>query len=158
MRRLWKGPVMKLIPIICISLSFAVTAPHGYAQTQPKAQAPSGPTAEHLAQQASDAWLALVDSGQYAESWKQAAAVFQAAVTQEKWVSAMNSVREPLGKLQTRRLQSATYTTLLPGVPNGDYVVILCQTSFEHKPTAQETIIMSREKDKVWRLAGYYIK
>ena len=24
--------------------------------------------------------------------------------------------------------------------------------------TAQETVIMSREKDKVWRVAGYYIK
>jgi hypothetical protein len=63
-----------------------------------------------------------------------------------------------MGKLESRKLQSASYTTLLPGVPSGEYVVILYETSFDHKPTSQETVIMSREKDKAWRVAGYYIK
>lgn len=62
------------------------------------------------------------------------------------------------GKLQTRRLDTAKYTTILPGVPAGDYVVLLFESSFEHKAVAQETVIVSREKDKVWRVAGYYIK
>jgi hypothetical protein len=121
-------------------------------------QPQNGPTAERVAMRSSEDWVALVDSGQYAESWKSAAAAFRSAVSQEKWESSMKAVREPLGKLQTRRLDTAKYTTLLPGIPAGDYVVLLFESSFEHKATAQETVIVSREKDKVWRVAGYYIK
>ncbi|WP_433963736.1 DUF4019 domain-containing protein [Tunturiibacter gelidiferens] len=115
-------------------------------------------TAEQMAVREGESWLAMMDAGKYAESWKAAAAVLRGAVTVEKFESSMKSVREPMGKLDSRKLQSATYTTLLPGVPEGDYVMILDMTSFEHKPAAQETLIMSREKDKVWRVSGYYIK
>jgi hypothetical protein len=115
-------------------------------------------TAEQIAVREAEGWLAMMDAGKYAESWKASAAVMRGAVTVEKWDSTMKNVRDPMGKLESRKLQSATYTTLLPGAPDGDYVVILYETSFEHKATAQETVIMSLEKDKVWRVSGYYIK
>jgi hypothetical protein len=127
----------------------------------------AGQTASHptpgqadlqAAEQASEVWLRVLNSGHYTESWKTAAAAVQSAVTQEKWTATMKRVLEPMGKLDTRRVQSATHTAMLPGVPDGDYVVILYESSFEHKQTAQETVIMSREKDNVWRVAGYYIK
>jgi Protein of unknown function (DUF4019) len=121
-------------------------------------QPQNAPTAERVAIRSSEDWLVLVDSGRYPESWKNAAAAFRSVVTQEKWESAMKTTREPSGKLLTRRLDSAKYTTLLPGVPAGDYVVLLFESSFEHKAVAQETVIVSLEKDKVWRVAGYYIK
>ena len=121
-------------------------------------QQQNGPTAERIAVRSSQDWVALVDSGEYAESWKSAAAAFRSAVPQEKWESSMKATREPFGKLQTRRLDTAKYTTILPGVPAGDYVVLLFESSFEHKAVAQETVIVSRERDKVWRVAGYYIK
>jgi hypothetical protein len=114
--------------------------------------------AEQTAVREGESWLAMLDAGKYADSWKAAAAVMRGAVTVEKWESTMKNVRDPLGKLESRKLQSATYTTVLPGAPDGEYVVILYETSFEHKAAAQETVIMSREKDKVWRVAGYYIK
>jgi hypothetical protein len=149
---------MKIGLVLCVVLGFAVASGNLSAQERPKEGAQAQPTAEQMASVVSEKWLGLVDSGDYAASWKMAAAVFQAAVTEEKWVSAMKTVRDPLGTLRVRKLQSATYTTLLPGVPDGDYVMILYETSFEHKQMAQETVIVSREKDKVWRVAGYYIK
>jgi uncharacterized protein DUF4019 len=115
-------------------------------------------TAEQIAVREAESWLAMMDAGKYAESWKAAAEVLRNAVTVEKFASSIEGVRGPMGRLESRKLQSATYTTLLPGVPPGDYVMILYSTSFKEKPVAQETVIMSREKDRVWRVAGYYIK
>ncbi|WP_158943032.1 DUF4019 domain-containing protein [Granulicella sp. S190] len=115
-------------------------------------------TAEQIAAREAEGWLAMMDAGKYAESWKAAAEVLRSAVTAQKFASSIEAVRGPMGKLESRKLQSATYTTLLPGVPPGDYVMILYSSSFEQKQVAQETVIMSREKDKVWRVAGYYIK
>lgn len=113
---------------------------------------------EQFAQQAAGDWLALVDSGKFADSWQEAAQMFKAAVSKEQWLSAMRASREPLGKMLSRKLKSATYTKTLPGAPDGEYVVIQFDTSLEHKQSAVETVTPMLDKDGKWRVSGYYIK
>jgi Protein of unknown function (DUF4019) len=113
---------------------------------------------EQLAQTSAEAWLVLVDSGKYGESWDEAAALFKAAVSRGQWQQMLHASRDPLGKMTARKLKSATYTKSLPGAPDGDYVVIQCESSFEHKQNAIETITPMLDKDGTWRVSGYYIK
>ena len=113
---------------------------------------------ELAAQQSSDAWLVLADSGKYAESWQEAAQYFKKAVTKDKWEGAMHGTREPLGRVLSRKLRSAQYTTTLPGAPDGEYVVIQYDSSFEHKQSAVETVTPMLDKDGQWRVSGYFIK
>jgi hypothetical protein len=114
--------------------------------------------AEKAAQAASEQWLALVDQGQYAESWGTAASYFKNAVSEKQWMQSMKGARQPLGKMISRRLRSATFTTSLPGAPDGQYVVIQYATSFENKASAVETVTPMRGPDKQWRVSGYFIK
>jgi hypothetical protein len=118
----------------------------------------SDSSAEKAAQQSAQSWLALVDAGKYGQSWSEAAQLFKQAVTQSQWESAVRGAREPLGKLQSRKLQSAEYRRSLPGAPDGEYVVIQYATSFESKKSAIETVTPMKDKDGVWRVSGYYIK
>jgi hypothetical protein len=110
------------------------------------------------AQAAAQSWLALTDSKSYAQSWEQAAALFQAGVPKPSWVSAIQGVRFPLGSLKLRTVKSASFTRSLPGAPEGEYVVIQYETQFEHKAGAIETVTPLREKDGSWRVSGYFIK
>jgi hypothetical protein len=103
-------------------------------------------------------WLGLVDSGKYTESWTEASELFKNSITQEQWKRTVEAVRKPLGKIITRKLSTKTYTTSLPGVPDGEYVVIQFNTSFENKKSAIETITPMKDKDGKWRVSGYYIK
>jgi hypothetical protein len=113
---------------------------------------------EQLAQQSAESWLKLVDSGNYGESWDQAAQFFKTAVSKEQWHSALRASRDPLGKVLSRNLKSCTFTKTLPGAPDGEYVVIKYDSSFEHKQSAVETITPMLGKDGQWRVSGYYIK
>lgn len=113
---------------------------------------------EELALQSADAWLALVDSGKYADSWQEAAQFFKAAVTKEQWQNALRGSRDPLGKMLSRKVKSARYTKTLPGAPDGEYVVIQYESSFEHKQSAVETVTPRLDNDGKWRVSGYYIK
>jgi len=106
---------------------------------------------------AAEKWLSLVDAGQYADSWKQAATPFRHAVTQEKWEEALLSVRKPLGKLVSRHLKTSMYKTSLPGAPDGEYVVMQFNTSFSHKKSAVETVTTVLDQDGKWHVAGYFI-
>lgn len=103
-------------------------------------------------------WLALLDQGGYAESWQHAADLFKKAVTQEQWEHSISAFRKPLGNVVSRDLKSSTYTTSLPGAPDGEYVVIQFATSFENKKFAVETVTPMLDPDGQWRVSGYYIK
>jgi hypothetical protein len=56
------------------------------------------------AQKAAETWLGLVDAGKYADSYATAGVVFRAALSEDKWVEAIQSVRGPLGRLEARTL------------------------------------------------------
>ena len=103
-------------------------------------------------------WLSLVDQGQYAESWKEAAEYFRNAVNQTQWEQMAQVTRKPLGKIMSRNVKTKKFVTSLPGAPDGEYVVIEFETSFENKKSAIETVIPMMGKDGKWRVSGYYIK
>ncbi len=116
------------------------------------------PEKEKAAVAAAEKWVALVDGGKYAESWKEAAAYFRNAVPQAQWEQLARAVRQPLGKPVSRKVKATTYKTALPGAPDGEYVVIEFETSFENKKDAVETVTPMLDKDGQWRASGYFIK
>ena len=113
---------------------------------------------ERAALAAAEQWLAAVDDGQYAATWKEAASYFRSAVSRDDWEQSMEAVRKPLGKRVSRTVKSAAYTTALPGAPDGEYVVIHFDTVFEHKAAAVETVTPMLDKDGKWRVSGYFIQ
>jgi hypothetical protein len=118
----------------------------------------SGPAEEAAGVDAALAWLALVDAGQYAQSWDKAASLFRSAVTKDQWVSSLKGVRQPLGGAISRTAAAKQYTRSVPGAPDGEYVVIQFNTSFANKKSAVETVTPMRDKDGTWRVSGYYIR
>jgi len=119
-------------------------------------------SAKQAAVAAMQAWLGEIDQGQYAQSWKDASALFQKAAASEKWVAALNSVRTPLGKCKERKLASAEYLTEVPSPPGpplkGDFVVAQFKSSFENLAYAVETVCFEKASDGTWQASGYYIK
>ena len=110
------------------------------------------------AENAADSWLALVDSGQYGKSWSEAAALFRRQLSTEQWEKAASQVRESVGKRRSRNLKSGEVSRTLPGAPDGEYVVLQYDSSFENKKEAVETVVPMKDKDGVWRVSGYFIK
>ena len=113
---------------------------------------------EKAAVTAAEKWVSLVDAGEYTASWKEAAEYFKAAVSSEQWSQTIHAVREPLGKVVSRKVKTRTYRTSLPGAPDGEYVVIQFDTSFGNKKSALETVTSMRDRDGRWRVSGYFIK
>jgi len=109
---------------------------------------------EQIAAQAADAWLALVDSGRYSESWQDASPSFKARTSREQWEKAMGEIREPLGKLRSRTRTLADYSK----APDGEHVLIQYDSRFERQPSAVETITSLRDQNGTWRVTGYFIK
>ena len=111
-----------------------------------------------VAEGAARNWLKSVDSGNYAQSWDDTGSVLKANVARDQWQELLARNRGPLGALISRKLTSAEYTTQLPGAPDGQYVVLQYESSFEHKNAAIETVTPALDKDGKWRVCLYVVK
>jgi len=114
--------------------------------------------AKESATKAATTWLKLIDAGDYAASWNAAGSYFKEHVTEDQWTQKVGPARQSLGAVVSRKIKSAKYLTTLPGAPDGKYVVIQYQSSFEHKKSAVETLTPMLDKDGQWRVSGYYIR
>lgn len=121
------------------------------------ASVPAQASSTAAAQTATETWLSLVDKQEYAAGWEAASASFRSAVTRDQWQSAVRAARTPLGQLESRKLKTATIASMLPGMPDGEYVVFQFDARFSAGAMV-ETVTASREKDGTWRVAGYYVK
>jgi hypothetical protein len=133
------------------------------SESAPSADAAAAPADVHegdkqAARSGAETWLALVDQTQYGASWDAAAPMFQSAVTKEQWESAVKNARTPLGDLASRKFRAAEYKESLPGVPDGQYVIVFYDTAFAQKAAATESVTLARTPDGAWKVAGYFIQ
>lgn len=103
-------------------------------------------------------WLALTDSGQYAESWNNAASLLQEKLSKSEWSEEVGAIRAPLGLVKSRNVATATYLESLSGAPDGRYIVFVFYTSFSQKGLAVEKVTTTKEADNKWRVVDYEIE
>lgn len=111
---------------------------------------------EQRAIETAKAWLDIVDSGNYEESWRQAAPFFQSQMTGDQWVQAVNRVRSPLGDALAREVRHTAEHTSLPNAPEGEYIVVTLDSTFENSESVVETVTIIKSGGE-WQVVGYFI-
>ncbi|MCG7755282.1 MAG: DUF4019 domain-containing protein [Nitrosomonas sp.] len=104
------------------------------------------------------AWLKLVDSGDYKDSWENASPLFKGKTSEGAWIQSITAIRTPRGAMSARYIATAGATKSLSGFPDGEYVVLQFYTTFGEKGLALETITLAKAKDDTWQIADYEIK
>lgn len=100
-------------------------------------------------------WLALADSNRGAATWTEADVAIQNAVSQGDWVQTLQAIRQQLGQVKHRNVKSATFANKLPGMPDGEYVVIIYSTAYANNPNVTEIVTPARDKTGAWKVSGY---
>jgi hypothetical protein len=145
-----------MIPRINISIAQLLAFACAIALMAGSAQA-QDPRASEV-QAAARTWLALVDRGDLAASWKAGGKKFQEAMAADTWADAMREAREPLGPVVSRAVISTRFQQNLPNGPDGDYSLVVYESSFEKRGAGRESVTLERESDGVWRVIGYFIR
>ncbi|MXS82806.1 DUF4019 domain-containing protein [Nitrosomonas oligotropha] len=104
------------------------------------------------------AWLKLVDSGDYKDSWENASPLFKGKTSEGAWIKSITAIRAPRGAMNARYIATAGATKSLSGFPDGEYIVLQFYTTFGEKGLALETITLAKAKDDTWQIADYESK
>lgn len=160
------APRLLAVTLLLAGVALA-TLPAARAQGPQAATASPAATAAASAEEAANieaaktaarGWLERFDAGDAGVAWDRSAAAFRKAVTRDKWIADLKSLRETVGAIQGRESKDARFTRSLPGAPEAAYVLIQNAVRYEKKGTGIETITMVREDDGVWRMAGYFVR
>ncbi len=122
-----------------------------------------GPQADHAqdiqqATAAIDAWVKLIDQGDYGQAYDQSGAQFKKLTGKDAWVKQITPYRGALGAVASRTVESAEFSDSIPDLKPGQYVRLKYKTAFQRMPNSHEEITAQKENDGVWRSLGYYVR
>ena len=106
---------------------------------------------------ATKAWLRLVDSGNWDQSWSSGGTIFKSQMPMAAWTDANQKFRVPLGAVSSRTLKQITRLSSIQGLPDGEYEVLQFQTSFATKSGATEIVFLVHESSG-WKVANYGVQ
>ena len=118
---------------------------------------PALATGDQAAQKVGNAWLKLVDKGDYAKAYQQTAPFFQQKISLDKWNEITAKLAKQLGKAGQRKLLMVKKLENLAGAPKGKYMALIYYPDFKPLPLAIELVILMQAKGK-WLVGGYFVK
>jgi hypothetical protein len=124
---------------------------------EPKKEGAPGRTPEEAARQAAEAWLPLLDSGRYAESWEALSAKIKSEFSKRQWEIGMMGFRHRLGKLKSRRFGEVVYIKSLPGHPGHEGAMVRFDSVYENRRSVIEVVGLIHDDDGGWRVLVYDI-
>ncbi|MCB2228884.1 MAG: DUF4019 domain-containing protein [Desulfarculaceae bacterium] len=110
------------------------------------------------ADQAAQAWLALIDHGKYATAWDQAGELLRKNIAKAEFEKRLAKVAETTGPATQRNLVRSLELKNPPEAPPGKYLVLLYAPLFIKQPKLIEQVAMSQNADKQWKVVGYYLR
>ncbi len=138
---------MKRIIVFVVIIAISVLAASSWAAKTEK---------EKAAVAVAGKWLALIDTGKYSDSWRDANEYFKKSVKQDPWENTVRSVRRTTGKMISRKLKNKIDKKPSPGEPQGQYIIVQYSTSFQNKKSATEEVVTTLDKDGRWKVSGYH--
>ena len=107
------------------------------------------------AQAVIDTSLEDIDAGRYDKLYHEAADEWRIAATLDESKATLKTLRDKLGKVRTRTLQTAREEQTSTGPIPGHSLVVAYQTSFEHGDGMETLTLM--ERGGQWYLARYFV-
>jgi len=104
-------------------------------------------------------WLMGIDEGKYEQSYEPASEIlFKSQITKDQWVKDLTSARNVFGAFRgIRNIAKIEDLKSLPGVPDGEFRIVIFTSEFEKKKEATETVTLTKEGGE-WKVAGYFIR
>ena len=102
-------------------------------------------------------FLDMLDQGKYAESWQSSAQLMQGKIAQKEWVEKLTKARTLSGDMVARERKSASYSTEAQDSPDGEYILLTYESSFQKASEVTEYVTVALEEGR-WKVAGYFME
>lgn len=104
---------------------------------------------------AAQEWLAIVDKGNFADSWENGSVVMKLRIPKNTWVTLLEAMHKGKGNTIERKILEQRPAVDPKGLPQGEYMVIVYNTKFSNKADAKELVTLVLESSGQWKVLTY---
>lgn len=102
----------------------------------------ASPLTQTQAENQARLFLQMLDNGLLDSAWQEMSSLFQILSDQADWKLRQQVLRTAYGTLFSRELKNVSYRATFSQSPDGQYVVILFQSSYQNKAESRETVVL----------------
>jgi hypothetical protein len=106
---------------------------------------------------AAESFLQALDAGDYEKSWRMTSPLLQARAPRDAFELAVGPVRSSFGPALGRAIKYQRHLDTASALPDGTYLYVVYESSFEKKNNSNERVIVHLEADGCWRVCEYLI-
>jgi Protein of unknown function (DUF4019) len=135
----------KLLLMIGVGLLVGAAAPHRVFAVTDEAQAI----------EAAQSFLVLLDNGQTEAAFDATSEIHRSLHIREEWVKLNCYQRGYYGPLVHRTIEKVAPKSSFPKHPDGDFFVIVFESTFLNKERTREIVAVMLEAEEFWRVTDY---
>lgn len=147
---------MKKFFVLCVLLIAVAAAGFVYFKKE-TVKLPEGISIKNI-RNISEQWIKKLDNGWYTQCYDETSPYLQEQVNPQQWLNNMNTYRKPLGMPERRTEVNIYYEQDLPNSPKGEYILVQYATVFAKTSVMIESVVLMKEADGSWKVAGYFIR
>ena len=100
-------------------------------------------------------FLALLDRGDISAAFETTTAFHRSYWQRDRWVDSIGTLRSFYGPLINRAASKTVHKDSYPKHPDGEYIVIVFESSFSRKRQTTEIVAVTPDGDGRWRVSDY---
>jgi len=103
-------------------------------------------------------FLELIDAGNFPQAWWEGSELLHLNSELDDWVESSRIRHDLFGEFSERRVKTFSVRSSYPGLPDGEYAILLFDSSFEHKQAALEMLVMVKDPYGGWKVVSYRLR
>lgn len=107
---------------------------------------------------AAGSFLELLDAGSYQQAWWEGSDLLHLTTDVDQWAEQMRARRDLFGEFVERSLKNVVSRNSLPGLPDGDYAIVLYDCRYEHKQKGLEMMTLGKDAYGAWKVVSYHLR
>lgn len=107
---------------------------------------------------ASENFLLLLDLEDYDSAWEQSSRVLKIMKSKEEWGRELKMLHDLFGDQINRSPRQTRPFNKMLGLPDGDYYLVVLNSSFENKKEGFQSIYTRLDEDEKWRVVNYFVR
>lgn len=102
-------------------------------------------------------YLELLDQQKLEEAWQYSAPLFKALNDKLQWQQRIKAIRNAYGPVSVRTLRLSSHRSTYTNAPDGDYLFIQFNSTFENKANGIETVVLQCPSHKECAVINYVV-
>jgi hypothetical protein len=111
---------------------------------------------QSIAIETAEKFFELIEHGELEQAFNSTTEIHKDHKVKEAWINSNLIQKKYYGSFINRSIKTITSKTTIPGHPDGTYLTVIYETTFQNKEKVYERIDLMLVSENIWKVTEYF--